>query len=61
MARPDPRQLDLFSTPIAAPAKVSTHSAAAALLFRSVDPEDLDDAKLLLITHLAQPLTIWYK
>jgi len=47
MARPDPRQLDLFSTPIAAPAKVSTHSAAAALLFRSVDPEDLDDAKLL--------------
>jgi hypothetical protein len=47
MPRPDPRQLNLFSAPIAAPAKVFTHSAAAALPSRSVDPDDLDDAKLL--------------
>lgn len=47
MPRPDPRQLDLFSVPIRPRSEVSAHVAEAAVPFRSVDPDDLDDKKLL--------------
>jgi hypothetical protein len=47
MPRPDPRQLDLFSAPIRAPSQAVTQPAEAAVPFRSIDPDDLDDAKLL--------------
>lgn len=47
MPRPDPRQLDLFSAPIMAPSEVTTHGAEVAVPFRSIDPDNLDDAKLL--------------
>jgi len=47
MPRPDPRQLDLFSAPIRALSEVPTHSAEVAVPCRSIDPNDLDDAKLL--------------
>ena len=47
MPRPDPRQLDLFSIPIRAPSQAVTHVTEAAVPFRSIDPDDLDDAKLL--------------
>ena len=47
MPRPDPRQLDLFSAPIRAPSEVPSHDAEATVLFKSINPDDLDDTKLL--------------
>ena len=47
MPRPDPRQLDLFSPPIRPRSEVPAHVADAAVPFRSVDPDDIDDKRLL--------------
>jgi len=47
MPRTDPRQLDLFSAPIRASSEVPTHGVEVAVPCRSVNPNDLNDAKLL--------------
>lgn len=47
MRRPDPRQLDLFSGPTAAPSQTVAHGKETPVKSRSIDPDQLDDAQLL--------------
>jgi hypothetical protein len=47
MRRPDPRQLDLFSGPTAAPSQTVAHGKETPFKSRSIDPDQLDDAQLL--------------
>lgn len=47
MPRPDPRQLDLFSGPTAAPFQTAANGTQTAVTAKSIDPDRLGDAQLL--------------